>query len=73
MRREQFSVLLAEDGLVIIDLPQAVDAAGNNHAHRMLLRGTFVREVGPVDVPELMGKVDDARAEEAVRVVRMGR
>jgi RIO kinase 1 len=26
------------DGPVIIDLPQAVDAAGNNHAQRMLLR-----------------------------------
>ncbi len=34
----EFNVLLAEDGPVIIDLPQAVDAAGNNHAHRMLLR-----------------------------------
>jgi RIO kinase 1 len=31
-------VLLAADGPVIIDLPQAVDAAGNNHAPRMLLR-----------------------------------
>jgi RIO kinase 1 len=34
----EFNVLLAEDGPVIIDLPQAVDAAGNNHAQRMLLR-----------------------------------
>jgi len=34
----QFNILLAEDGPVIIDLPQAVDAAGNNHAQRMLLR-----------------------------------
>lgn len=34
----EFNVLLAEDGPVIIDLPQAVDAAGNNHASRMLLR-----------------------------------
>lgn len=34
----EFNVLLAEDGPVIIDLPQAVDAAGNNHAKRMLLR-----------------------------------
>jgi len=34
----EFNVLLAEDGPVIIDLPQAVDAAGNNHACRMLLR-----------------------------------
>ncbi|MDZ4103408.1 MAG: PA4780 family RIO1-like protein kinase [Hydrogenophaga sp.] len=41
----EFNILLAhsgEDGSddfpVIIDLPQAVDAAGNNHAQRMLLR-----------------------------------
>jgi RIO kinase 1 len=34
----EFNILLAEDGPVIIDLPQAVDAAGNNHASRMLLR-----------------------------------
>ncbi|RYF82591.1 MAG: serine protein kinase RIO [Comamonadaceae bacterium] len=34
----EFNVLLAEDGPVIIDLPQAVDAAGKNHAKRMLLR-----------------------------------
>ncbi|VTU33789.1 serine/threonine protein kinase [Variovorax sp. SRS16] len=34
----EFNVLLAADGPVIIDLPQAVDAAGNNHARRMLLR-----------------------------------
>jgi RIO kinase 1 len=34
----EFNILLAEDGPVIIDLPQAVDAAGNNHAPRMLMR-----------------------------------
>ncbi|ACB35257.1 protein of unknown function RIO1 [Leptothrix cholodnii SP-6] len=34
----EFNILLALDGPVIIDLPQAVDAAGNNHAQRMLLR-----------------------------------
>ena len=34
----EFNILLASDGPVIIDLPQAVDAAGNNHAQRMLLR-----------------------------------
>jgi RIO kinase 1 len=34
----EFNILLAEDGPVIIDLPQAVDAAGNNHAQRMLMR-----------------------------------
>ena len=50
----EFNILLAADGPVIIDLPQAIDAAGNNHAQRMLLRD-----------------VDDARAEEAARVLRM--
>ena len=34
----EFNILLASDGPVIIDLPQAVDAAGNNHASRMLIR-----------------------------------
>ena len=34
----EFNILLADSGPVIIDLPQAVDAAGNNHAQRMLLR-----------------------------------
>jgi RIO kinase 1 len=34
----EFNILLGEQGPVIIDLPQAVDAAGNNHAQRMLLR-----------------------------------
>jgi len=34
----EFNVLLGADGPMIIDLPQAVDAAGNNHASRMLLR-----------------------------------
>jgi RIO kinase 1 len=34
----EFNILLGESGPVIIDLPQAVDAAGNNHASRMLLR-----------------------------------
>ena len=34
----EFNILLAEDGPVIIDLPQAVDAAGNNHAQRVLMR-----------------------------------
>ena len=32
----EFNILLGGDGPVIIDLPQAVDAAGNNHAHAML-------------------------------------
>jgi RIO kinase 1 len=45
----EFNILLGGDGPVIIDLPQAVDAAGNNHAARMLrrdvenLRGFFGR------------------------------
>ena len=34
----EFNILLGADGPVIIDLPQAVDAAGNNHASRMLAR-----------------------------------
>ena len=38
----EFNILLGHvdgvDSPVIIDLPQAVDAAGNNHAQRMLLR-----------------------------------
>jgi RIO kinase 1 len=108
----EFNVLLAADGPVIIDLPQAVDAAGNNHAGRMLLRdvgnlrgffgrfapelletqygaevwalyqrgvlspetvltGRFERAAGPVDTQEVMREIDDARAEEAARRVRM--
>ncbi|HQQ63191.1 MAG TPA: PA4780 family RIO1-like protein kinase [Pseudomonadales bacterium] len=34
----EFNVLLGAEGPVIIDLPQAVDAAGNNNASRMLER-----------------------------------
>ncbi len=34
----EFNVLLGDEGPVIIDLPQAIDAAGNNHAQRVLLR-----------------------------------
>ena len=108
----EFNILLAEDGPVIIDLPQAVDAAGNNHARRMLLRdvanlrgffggfapellhtefgpeiwdlyergvlqpdtplsGRFERKAGAVDVGGLMREIDDARAEDAARRLRM--
>ena len=34
----EYNVLVGSDGPVIIDLPQAVDAAGNNHASSMLER-----------------------------------
>ena len=34
----EYNVLVGSDGLVIIDLPQAIDAAGNNNAGRMLER-----------------------------------
>lgn len=34
----EFNILASADGPVIIDLPQAVDAAGNNHAQAMLAR-----------------------------------
>ena len=108
----EFNILLAFDGPVIIDLPQAVDAAGNNHAQRMLLRdvanlrdffgrfapellqthfgpeiwdlyqrglldpsvaltGRFVRKTRAVDVGHLLSEIDDARAEETARLLRM--
>ncbi len=108
----EFNILLGADGPVIIDLPQAVDAAGNNHAQRMLLRdvanlsgffgrfapellatqfgaeiwalytrgvlqpgtpltGRFEGELAPVDVAGVLRVVDDARAEEKARLLRM--
>ena len=108
----EFNILLGADGPVIIDLPQAVDAAGNNHAARMLLRdvdnlrgffgrfapellhteygreiwdlyergllrpdaaltGRFERKAAPVDVDGVMFEIDDARAEEAARRLRL--
>jgi RIO kinase 1 len=108
----EFNILLAADGPVIIDLPQAVDAAGNNHASRMLLRdvanlrgffgqfapellrtdygpeiwdlyqrgvlhpdtqltGQFAQQAGAVDVGGVLRVIDDARAEEAARQLRL--
>ncbi|MCY7314461.1 MAG: serine protein kinase RIO [Rubrivivax sp.] len=108
----EFNVLLAADGPVIIDLPQAVDAAGNNHASRMLLRdvdnlrdffgrfaapllatrygpemwalyergllrtdsvlsGRFDAPTKAVDLHGVVREIDDARAEEAARRLRM--
>ena len=108
----EFNILLAADGPVIIDLPQAIDAAGNNHAQRMLLRdvenlrnffgqsapdllatqfgaeiwshyergeltnetpltGRFERKAGTVDVGGVLREIDDAKAEEAARKLRM--
>ena len=34
----EYNILVGSDGPVIIDLPQAVDAAGNNHAQKILER-----------------------------------
>ena len=118
----EFNILLAhtpgaegEEGTdcpVIIDLPQAVDAAGNNHAQRMLMRdvanlrdffGQFAPELlatqyGPemwslyqsgllsnetpltghyerahadVDMQAVLREIDDVRAEDAARRLRM--
>jgi RIO kinase 1 len=108
----EFNILLAADGPVIIDLPQAIDAAGNNHAQRMLLRdvenlrhffgrfapellrtafgaeiwdlyqrgaltvdvpltGRFEKKRATVDVGGVLREIDDAKAEEAARRIRM--
>jgi len=108
----EFNILLAADGPVIIDLPQAVDAAGNNHAPRMLMRdvdnlrnffgrfapsllgtqygpemwslyaggllvpgmpltGRYEQRTGAVDLSGVMREIEDARLEEAARVLRM--
>jgi len=108
----EFNILVGADGPVIIDLPQAVDAAGNNHARAMLerdvdnlthyfgqfaaeligsqygkeiwalyehgnlqpdspLSGHFQQSDKPVDLNSVMREIDDARAEEAARQLRM--
>lgn len=52
----EFNVLMAADGPVIIDLPQAVNAAGNNNAASMLIRDVenMTRYFGRF-APELRG------------------
>ena len=51
----EFNVLLDPAGPVIIDLPQAVNAAGNNNAFRMLERDVNnMREAFGRAVPELL-------------------
>jgi RIO kinase 1 len=51
----EFNILISGDGPVIIDLPQAVDAAGNNNASRMLERdvGNLANYLGRF-APELL-------------------
>lgn len=108
----EYNILLGSEGPVIIDLPQAVDAAGNNHARSMLerdvtnltsyfgryaeelldtqygkeiwalyeqgelrpdtpLNGHFVESDAMVDLNSVMREIDDARAEEVARRLRM--
>jgi RIO kinase 1 len=51
----EFNVLLDADGPVIIDLPQAVNAAGNNNAFRMLERDVNnMRETFGRSAPEIL-------------------
>jgi RIO kinase 1 len=108
----EYNILVGADGPVIIDLPQAVDAAGNNHASAMLerdvnnlttyfgqfapallttqyakeiwalyehgglhpevkLTGRFERTMKPVDLDGVMREIEDARAAEAARLLRL--
>ena len=110
----EYNILLGAAGPVIIDLPQAVDAAGNNHARDMLerdvanltnyfgrsapellatdygkeiwalyesgrltpdvaLTGRFDRSLPPVDLKSIVREIDDARAAETARLIRMQR
>lgn len=51
----EFNILIGRDGPVIIDLPQAIDAAGNNHAQRILERDVAnLRTYFGRYVPELL-------------------
>lgn len=108
----EFNILIGAEGPVIIDLPQAVDAAGNQHASAMLerdvanlrnyfgrfapellttqygreiwalyqggaltpqtpLTGQFEAPHKAVDLGGVMREIDDAKAEEAARRLRM--
>lgn len=108
----EFNILIDSDGPVIIDLPQAVDAAGNNHAASMLerdvanvtayfgrfapellstqygkeiwslyaqgalhpeikLTGRFAASKKAVDLDSVLREIEDVRAEEAARQLRM--
>jgi RIO kinase 1 len=110
----EYNVLLSSTGVVIIDLPQAVDAASNNHACSMLerdvrnltnyfgrfapellttaygkeiwsryqdgtlnpnvqLNGFFEQSLQAVDLDSVVLAIDDARAEEAARRLRLER
>src|SRR5690606_27829185 len=70
----EFNVLMAADGPVIIDLPQAVNAAGNNNAAAMLLRdvenmaryfGRFAPELRSTDYGrEIWGLYEKGRLRE---------
>jgi RIO kinase 1 len=51
----EFNVLLGPSGPVVIDLPQAVDASGNNNAFRMLDRDVGnMRQTFSAAAPELL-------------------
>jgi RIO kinase 1 len=52
----EFNILLGADGPVIIDLPQAVDAAGNNHAPRMLVRDGSSGDMHPSFWPPITAR-----------------
>ena len=57
----EYNVLVDRDGPVIIDLPQAVDAAGNNNAAAMLLRDagnitTYFAQFAPALASTQFGK-----------------
>jgi RIO kinase 1 len=59
----EFNILMGAEGPVIIDLPQAVDAAGNNHARRMLdrdvanLRNFFGRFAPEINATDYAGEI----------------